>query len=292
MSTNNEQEWRGTMRRVGYSSALCKPSGPHRPFSARVPLMKLIAELKAIQGRPGYLTEEELRAFSQRTATPLYKLQAVASFYPHFRLHPSPRLDVKVCADLSCHLAGASRILATAKQQLAKQIGCEIGTTSCLGRCDQAPAVAVNDTIYAGVSDRRLETLLTAFHQGVIPDATFAQQGTTTYTIDPYSQPTERFSVLRELLSTGDVARIIQTLKDSGLRGMGGAGFPTGLKWEIVRNATGEQKYVVVNADESEPGTFKDRFLMEKFPHLLIEGILLGSYVVGAQKAYLFIRHE
>ena len=254
--------------------------------------MNLIDEPKAIQGRHGYLPEEELRAFSQRTATPLYKLQAVASFYPHFRLHPSPQLDVKVCADLSCHLAGASRTLATAKQQLAKQIGCEIGTTSCLGRCDQAPAVAINDTIYAGVSDRRLETLLTAFNQGVIPDATFVQQGSTTYTIDPYSQPTERFSVLRELLSTGDVAQIIQTLKESGLRGMGGAGFPTGLKWEIVRNATGEQKYVVVNADESEPGTFKDRFLMEKFPHLLIEGILLGAYVVGAQKAYLFIRHE
>ena len=203
--------------------------------------MNLIDELKAIQGRHGYLPEEELRAFSQRTATPLYKLQAVPSFYPHFRLQPSPQLDVKVCADLSCHLAGASRTLATAKQHLAKQIGCEIGTTSCLGRCDQAPAVAINDTIYAGVSDRRLETLLTAFHQGAIPDTTFVQQGSTTYTIDPYSQPTERFSVLRELLSTGDVARIIQTLKDSGLRGMGGAGFPTGLKCEIVRNATGEQ---------------------------------------------------
>ena len=90
--------------------------------------------------------------------------------------------------------------------------------------------------------------------------------------------------MLREFLSTQDVARVIQTLKDSGLRGMGGAGFPTGLKWEIVRNATGNEKYVVVNADESEPGTFKDRFLMDKFPYLLIEGIFLGAYVVGAQK--------
>lgn len=255
-------------------------------------MMNLIDELKAIQHRHGYLPEEELRKYSQRTATPLYKLQAVASFYPHFRLHPSPQLDVKVCSDLSCHIAGASHVLAAAKQHLANKTGCEIGIVSCLGRCDQAPAVAINDTIYAGVTDQRLATLLSAFAQSTVPDANFIQQGSTTYTIDPYGQPAERFSVLREVLSTGDVAGVIQTLKDSSLRGMGGAGFPTGLKWEIVRNATGAPKYVVVNADESEPGTFKDRFLMEKFPYLLIEGILLAAYVVGAQHAYIFIRHE
>ncbi|MBM4255951.1 MAG: NADH-quinone oxidoreductase subunit NuoF [Deltaproteobacteria bacterium] len=254
--------------------------------------MNLISELKAIQDKHGYLPEDELRAFSQRTTTPLYKLQAVASFYPHFRLRPHPQLDVKVCADLSCHIAGAQRVLAGAKQRLGSQTSCEIGTTSCLGRCDQAPAVAINDTIYAGVTDQRLEALLQAFLQGTAPDASFVQQGSTTYNIDPYTQPAERFSMLRELLSTQDVARVLQTLKDSGLRGMGGAGFPTGLKWEIVRNATGEQKYVVVNADESEPGTFKDRFLMERFPHLLLEGILLAAYVVGARQAYIFLRHE
>jgi len=120
--------------------------------------MNLINELKAIQDRHGYLSDEELRAFSQRTTIPLYKLQAVASFYPHFRLRPSPQLDVKVCADLSCHIAGAPRVLTTAKQHLAKQTGCEIGTASCLGRCDQAPAVAINDIIYAGVNDQRLVT--------------------------------------------------------------------------------------------------------------------------------------
>jgi NADH:ubiquinone oxidoreductase subunit F (NADH-binding)/NADH:ubiquinone oxidoreductase subunit E len=254
--------------------------------------MNLIHELKAIQERHGYLPQEELQAFSQRTATPLYKLQAVASFYPHFRLRPSPRIDMKVCADLSCHLAGAPRTLAAARQQLTRQTGCEVGVTSCLGRCDQAPAVAINDTIYAGVTEQRLETLLLAFLQGTVPDAAFVQHGSTTQAIDPYTQLTERFSVLREVLASQDAARVIQTLKDSSLRGMGGAGFPTGLKWEIVRNATGEQKYVVVNADESEPGTFKDRFLMERFPYLLLEGILLAAYVVGARHAYIFLRHE
>jgi NADH:ubiquinone oxidoreductase subunit F (NADH-binding)/NADH:ubiquinone oxidoreductase subunit E len=254
--------------------------------------MNLISELKTIQERHGYLPEDELRRFSQRTAIPLYQIQAVASFYPHFRLRPGPRLEVRVCSDLSCHLAGARRLRHTVAQQGSSLPGCEVGTTSCLGRCDQAPAVALNDTIYAGVDEQRLRELLTAFHQGAVPDNTFVQQGSATFSIDPYAQEIDRFTALRETLQARDVPKVIQTLEASGLRGMGGAGFPTSVKWEIVRSTESDEKYVVVNADESEPGTFKDRFLMEKFPHLLIEGALLGAYVVGARKIYIFIRHE
>src|SRR5215510_3058172 len=254
--------------------------------------MNLISELKTIQERHGYLPEEELRAFSQRTAIPLYQIQAVASFYPHFRLRPSPRLEVKVCRDLSCHLAGARRLYHTAERQGSSITGCEVGTVSCLGRCDQAPAVAINDTIYAGVDEQRLRDLLTAFHQGRVPENTFIQQGSSTFSIDPYAQEADRFAALREALGAGDVVKVIQALEASGLRGLGGAGFPTDVKWEIVRSTAGDEKYMVVNADESEPGTFKDRFLMEKCPHLLIEGALLGAYVIGARKIYIFIRHE
>lgn len=254
--------------------------------------MNLISELKAIQERYGYLPEDELRTFSQRTATPLYQIQAVASFYPHFRLRPGPRLAVKVCGDLSCHLAGAQSVRAAAQQKASTLAGCEVGAVSCLGRCDQAPAVAINDTIYAGASEKRVLDLLDAFHQGTVPLNTFVQHGSAVFTLDPYTQEADRFAALRKVLATGDVDTVIQTLKDSGLRGMGGAGFPTGVKWEIVRNTPASEKYVVVNADESEPGTFKDRFLMEKVPHLLVEGALLAAYVVGAQKVYLFIRHE
>jgi NADH:ubiquinone oxidoreductase subunit F (NADH-binding) len=254
--------------------------------------MNLISELKAIQDRHGYLPEDELRAFSQRTATPLYQIQAVASFYPHFRLQPGPRLAVKVCRDLSCFLGGARRLHQTAAQYAKSTTGCQVGGVSCLGRCDQAPAVAINDTVYAGVNEQRLHELLTAVQQGTVPDHTFVQQGSPTLTIDPYAREDERFVALREALRARDVLKILRTIEESGLRGMGGAGFPTDVKWEIVRSTKSEEKYVVVNADESEPGTFKDRFLMEKVPHLLIEGTLIGAYVVGARKAYIFIRHE
>jgi NADH:ubiquinone oxidoreductase subunit F (NADH-binding) len=254
--------------------------------------MNLINELKAIQDRHGYLSENELRAFSQRTTIPLYQIQAVASFYPHFRLQPPPHLAIKVCRDLSCHISGAHQLLRAVKDGATSMTDCEIDGVSCLGRCDQAPALSINDTIYAGVDEPRFRHLLASFQQGQAPDHTMVQRGSTTFAIDPYAQVADRFGALRKLLTDHDATRVVQTLKDSGLRGMGGAGFPTGLKWEIVRNAAGDEKYVVVNADESEPGTFKDRFLMEKFPHLLLEGILLGACVVGARKAFLFIRHE
>src|SRR5215510_12035709 len=142
--------------------------------------MNLISELKAIQDRHGYLPESELRAFSQRTATPLYRIQAVASFYPHFRLHPGPRIEVKVCRDLSCHLAGARQLCQAAERQAKTLLSCEVGTVSCLGRCDQAPAITINDTIYAGIDVRRIEQLLSAFQQGATPANPFVQSGSTT----------------------------------------------------------------------------------------------------------------
>ncbi|MBV8998950.1 MAG: SLBB domain-containing protein, partial [Solirubrobacterales bacterium] len=112
---------------------------------------------------------------------------------------------------------------------------------------------------------------------------------------DPYAgaEPGERYASVKALLA-GDLTRedAIQTLKDSGLKGMGGAGFPTGAKWEIVANQAAEPKYVICNADESEPGTFKDRQMLAEEPHLMIEGMLAGMITVGAEQGWVFIRHE
>jgi NADH:ubiquinone oxidoreductase subunit F (NADH-binding) len=109
--------------------------------------------------------------------------------------------------------------------------------------------------------------------------------------IDPYDGAV-RCDMLRQYLRQGDNERLITTLKDSGLRGMGGAGFPTGVKWDLVRQEDGDTKYIVCNADESEPGTFKDRDLLRTVPHLVIEGMILGALVIGAKQGYIFLRHE
>src|SRR5205823_11868316 len=108
--------------------------------------------------------------------------------------------------------------------------------------------------------------------------------------IDPYRRAAERYAVLGAPGSRPDAGEAIAALITSGLSGMGGAGFPTGTKWQMVRNAVGEPKYVICNADESEPGTFKDREILRRAPHLVLEGMLIGAHVVGAAEAILYVR--
>src|SRR5262249_49521220 len=111
---------------------------------------------------------------------------------------------------------------------------------------------------------------------------------------DPYPAALEgRYAVLRSVLDgTRDTASIIAALKDAGLRGMGGPAFPTGRRWDLVAAAEGDVKYVICNADESEPGTFKDREILATQPHLVLEGLLLGMLAIGAEDGWVFIRHE
>ncbi len=264
----------------------------------------LIEELKAIQHKHGYLPREELYALSERANVPLWQIHGVAGFYPHFRLQPPPKVEVKVCADLSCHLRGAcplSRQVAEEVQRLGLE-SVEVKEVSCLGRCDGAPAAAVNDEIYTDVIADKLHKLLLAAAEGKSVRRQRRQRRAVTFTINPYDDKTPPYSTLRRLMESGDFDGVIPTLKDSGLRGMGGAGFPAGVKWEIVRNASTRThpldpephvtKYVVCNADESEPGTFKDREILRTMPHLVLEGMLIAMRTVGAQKGIFFIRHE
>src|SRR6201987_3987033 len=108
---------------------------------------------------------------------------------------------------------------------------------------------------------------------------------------DPYPEG-QRYGALKRLVESRDWTSTFATLKAAGLRGLGGAGFPTESKWQLVRQAPGTEKYIVCNADESEPGTFKDRFILTHLPHLVIEGMILASILTGAKKGILYIRHE
>src|SRR5215471_11755163 len=253
----------------------------------------IIHELKTIQEEHGYLPAEELQALSRRLNVPLYRLHGVASFYPHFRLQPPPTVDVKVCSDIACFLRGATDVHAIVRTA-ADALGLtdvQIRPTSCLGQCDGAPAIAVNDQYYTEVNAQRI----TGFLQTVASGRTLRRQRLTpaerTFACNPYAG-TPTYEALQRLQQQGDTATVLAELKQSGLRGMGGAGFPTGTKWELVRNTPGEVKYVVCNADESEPGTFKDRAILQHLPELVIEGMAIAAHVVGAQQAIVYLRHE
>jgi formate dehydrogenase beta subunit len=261
--------------------------------AGKFPGPSLIPALHAIQERLGWLPREELEALARDVHRPLYEIEGLISFYPHFRTTLPAKVALHACHDLSCWLQGADQRIAALRERYGDDADIEFTEVSCIGRCDAAPAAAVNECpseiddtdalVAAARTGHRAEPLPRAYSGGV------------PWPNDPYPAAAgpERYAALRNVLS-GELGadQVIAALQDSGLRGMGGAGFPTGRKWGLVAAQTATPKYVICNADESEPGTFKDRQILAEQPHLVLEGLLLGMAAVGAEKGWVFIRHE
>ena len=169
---------------------------------------------------------------------------------------------------------------------LAEQVGVELVEISCPGRCDQAPAGVIGDVPICLNDDAVIEQAL-ADPGGVI----FQGWGKSYTEADPYSGATDHYSTAHRWAKRPP-AEAVEVLTEAGLRGMGGAAFPTGRKWSLVAEAPGPDKFVICNADESEPGTFKDREILGALPHLVIEGMVLAAHAVGARQGVVFIRHE
>ena len=269
-------------------------SGAGRPpgveaRAGKFPGPSLIPALNAIQRRCGWLPREELVALSRDVHRPLYEIEGLISFYPHYRTEAPKSVHVHACHDLSCWLHDGDERVAELRERYGSDPDVEFAEVSCLGRCDMAPAVAVDErpVTAAGADD-----LVRAAREGTLAPAE-AQGYDGRWPNDPYEDGQERYRVLRALLEGEvDADGIVRALNDAGLRGMGGAGFPTGRKWEMVAAQAATPKYAICNADESEPGTFKDRQIMATQPHLVLEGLLLGMVVVGAEEGSVFIRHE
>jgi NADH:ubiquinone oxidoreductase subunit F (NADH-binding)/NADH:ubiquinone oxidoreductase subunit E len=258
--------------------------------AGKFPGPSLIPALHAIQERVGWLPREELEALARDVHRPLYEIQGLISFYPHFRTEPPAKVALHVCHDLSCWLQGADQRIAALAERYGADPDVEFTEVSCLGRCDAAPAVAVNECpSEAGDADGLVAAARTGRRAVPLPRA----YGAAPWPNDPYPAGPERYAALRGLLS-GELGadQVITALQDSGLRGMGGAGFPAGRKWELVAAQAATPKYVICNADESEPGTFKDRQILAEQPHLVLEGLLIGMAAVGAEEGWVFIRHE
>jgi NADH:ubiquinone oxidoreductase subunit F (NADH-binding)/NADH:ubiquinone oxidoreductase subunit E len=259
--------------------------------AGKFPGPSLIPALNAIQARLGWLPREELEELARDVRRPRYEIEGLISFYPHFRTTPPAKVAVHVCHDLSCWLRDGEDRLAELRARYGEDAEVELVEVSCLGRCDIAPAAAVNERPVAvsGVDD-----LVETARSSTVEELVAASRDEP-WPNDPYparSGVAERYASLRALLAGDlDPDDVIGILKDSDLRGMGGAGFPTGQKWGLVR-AAGGVTYAICNADESEPGTFKDRQILADQPHLVLEGLLLGMAVVGAEQGWVFIRHE
>jgi len=258
----------------------------------------IVQELHEIQHRHRFLPEAELRRLAERSGTPLCRLQEVASFFPHFRLTPPPAVEVRVCHDMACHQQGCAALKQRLEQALAADIvagRAHVGYASCLGRCDRPVAAMVNDEFYAARSADQIAELARDALAGRQPppdlDSRYEPHANRPWRIDPYAGPSS-YDAVRAFVASGDRQAVVEQLKTADLRGMGGAGVPAHQKWNDVWKARGDAKYVVCNADESEPGTFKDRELLTRHPHLVLEGVILAGLMTGATRGWIYIRHE
>ena len=254
----------------------------------------IIQELQHIQERIGFLPADELTALSKRLNVPLHRIHEVASFYPHFRKDKPAAVEIAVCRDMACHLRGAP-LLHQALTSIAGETGggrVKVSGVSCLGQCDCPVALALNHHIYRGLSEESLRTKISTALSGMPLEPQHADRTPLTWKIDPY-QGHPRYDAVKRLVEKKiDADGVLKALEAAALRGMGGAGFPTSRKWATVRKEQAVQKYIVCNADESEPGTFKDRELLRRAPYLTIEGMILAALVTGATKGSIYIRHE
>ncbi len=246
----------------------------------------LIEYLHALNDRYQALHERHLVALAREMRLSMAEVYEVASFYHHFEIlsegEQAPRLTVRVCEGLSCEMAGARQLLSRLPDLLPADI--RVVAAPCIGRCEQAPAAQVGPS---ALPHARLETLVQACSsEGPSPVPAIEH-----ITYDAYRAAGGYELVRRLAAGQADPEAVMQALEDAGLRGLGGAGFPAGRKWRIVR-AQPAPRLMAVNIDEGEPGTFKDRTYLERDPHRFLEGMLVAAQVVGLQACYLYLRDE
>ena len=246
----------------------------------------LIEHLHVLNDHYRGLFERHIVALAAEMRVPVVEVFEVASFYHHFQIlrddQTAPAVTVRICDSLSCSLAGADTLLAQVQRDLGA--GVQVLAAPCLGRCEQAPAAQVGQQAVAQATPPQIKHLLA--NASVLP---LALPHAIRY--EAYKQAGGYQLALQVAAGLKDPETIIQTLESSGLRGLGGAGFPAGRKWRIVRSQAAP-RLMAVNIDEGEPGTFKDRTCLEADPHRFLEGVLIAASVVGCEAVYIYLRDE
>ena len=248
----------------------------------------LLPILHAFHERDGYLSDEALKEISRACRIPLAELFGTVSFYHHLSRSPGGAGQPRVCTGPVCHLKGGTELL----QQLAPQ---EATAMPCAGRCDEPIPVIMNDRVLVGLSAKELCENVSPLPPLPVPETrecvfdAIREPGRSTL---PGYRRTGGYRALEKVLSRLKPRQLIEVVQESGLAGRGGAGFPTGVKWKAVLEAPGTPKTIVCNADEGEPGCFKDRALLDHDPHAVIEGMLLAALATGAERGFIYLRYE
>jgi len=265
----------------------------------------------------GYVSDDLIAEIARRLDLVPLQVRETLAYYSMIRRKPAGKYHVQVCTNISCMLRGANRVYEFIQKKL--EIGNKQVTTDgmfsleeveCIGACTGAPAMQVNYDFYENLTQARVSQLLNELDKGSRPAVSVPTGGSVhprhpaevpvisrlfgvpdSHKLDVYLQ-NDGYKGLERALKELTPEQVIEEVKKSSLRGRGGAGFPTGMKWSFVPKESAKPKYILCNADESEPGTCKDRPLMEMAPHQLIEGIIIAGRAVGAHTGYIYIRGE
>ncbi len=246
----------------------------------------LIEFLHLIQDKHGHLSAAHIAALADEMRLAQSEVYEVATFYAHFDVvrdgeTPPPALTIRVCDSLSCEMAGAEALQKALEDGLDPS-EVRVVRSPCMGRCDTAPVLELGHHHIDHATPEKVKAAIAAGHTHAdIPDyedlAAYSAAG--------------GYGALKKLRENGNWEEVQETILESGLRGLGGAGFPSGRKWGFVRANPGP-RYLAVNGDEGEPGTFKDRYYLERTPHLFLEGMLIAAWAVEAEKAFIYMRDE
>jgi NADH-quinone oxidoreductase subunit F len=278
------------------------------PKAAMLPLLWLVQE------NLGYIDGEAEAWVGRVVGVSVAHVREVVSFYHMFHIKPVGRRELRVCTSLPCVLRGAGNLLDRIREELKVEPGettaareVTLAEVECLCACEMAPMAQLNERFVGPLEGGAVEMIVQdALREDGAPESV------------PEPEPficsegpvlSRRFKdpdgtwfagyaadggylAARTALTTMTPEQVIAEVSKANLRGLGGAGFPTGKKWSFIPKQTAKPKYLVVNADEGEPGTFKDRYILERDPHALLEGILIAAYAIGSHKAYVYIRGE
>ena len=246
----------------------------------------LIENLHLIQDKYKCLHAKHLTALATLMKMPLTEVYEVASFYAHFDIIDNDDkpadITIRVCDTVTCEMFGAKKLIQNLKKKYKKN-NIRVLTAPCMGRCDTAPVLEVGHKHIDYANEKKVEN--------VINKKNFSPKINQYISFDNYKR-NGGYKILKNCLSNKiKPNQIIKIIEDSKLKGLGGAGFPTGLKWKLTKNEPAP-RLMAVNADEGEPGTFKDRYCMETDPHRFLEGTLIAAWVVAAKICYIYLRDE
>jgi len=263
----------------------------------------ILAALWNCQQEQGFIRDEDVDQCSSTFNISKIELEGVISFYHFFHRQPAGEFIIYLNNSIVSEFKGLSRV----KEAFERETGAVFGgidpsgqfglfETACIGLSDQEPAALINFYPFTNLNTLKVKSIIAKLKKGVSPASICDEVHDNIRWVPKDDKPI----FFRDYHPGSCVSRlkehtpesVIEEVKRSQLRGMGGAFFPTGLKWELCRNQVASPKYIVCNADEGEPGTFKDRVLLNRLPGLLLEGMCIAGYAVGATEGIIYLRAE